>query len=744
VSWRLGLAGALAALTSVASACDGAEVDDAAPKGAAQASCEPKALFTRELWDPVIKGKCGSCHAPGGLAGATRLVVAVADVDASYVRAEALARDGRLLVAKATGQGHGGGAVVEASSAEGLALARFADEVEGRCAPAAGPVPARLNGRFLRRLSVAEYENTVRDLLGVDGYAARLPVDGGRGPFENEVVALRTDAEFFRAVLDNARELSLLPALPPELDGCVAAGPCVKRFVEQFGLRVFRRPLSVEEVGRYEALYGAVGAGDHKKGARGVVRGMLASPFFLFRAELGVDVGGGKSKLTPWEVASELSYLFWATTPDAALLSAARAGKLSTPDDVLAQAERMLDDPRARRSLDRFVNQWLGLNVLADKAKSPERFAGYDAEVRADFAKEPLELFASMSRTPSDTLTTLLTSDTTSVGPAASRYYGLPPTVGTGARAPGRSGILTSGALLAIGATGEEPVAILRGKLVRTRLLCQEIGEPPANAADVAAALPAPKDNRERAVQLMSNPACAACHRKMDPLGLVYESFDATGRLVTGRDTTGEILDTGALDGAVTGPADLHAKLAASVAVRECFTRLWTRYALGVGESTELAALVTRVVSAAASPTGLGLRRVLLAAVTSEHFLVRASDGAATGTPGTPAIEAAPVDGGGGAAPVTSGITFEPQAGYENGGREEGAGNWWMRGTIQNGGAQVASGWSAHLARAGTFVASDKVAVDAVGAQWVLRSGSTENAALEPGRRYYVDFRFSK
>ena len=257
---------------------------------------------------------------------------------------------------------------------------------------------------------------------------------------------------------------------------------------------------------------------------------MLGSPFFLFRTELGTK-DGDKNILT---VRGGCRICSGRRCPTRAFDAAARGAVDST--QVLAQAQRLMADPRSAVGQERLLRPWLALRLLSDKTKDPAHFPDFTRDLLEELRAETSSFFLEAVRDETNgSLTTLLTADYGLLSEAGARFYGVPwegPEVGSRKRVTftDRSGLLTQASLLALGATSTEPVAILRGKLVRTRLLCQPIPAPPADAAAVTAALPPPKDNRERASQLLSNPSCAGCHRRMDPIGLAYEGFGAVRR----------------------------------------------------------------------------------------------------------------------------------------------------------------------------------------------------------------------
>jgi len=175
------------------------------------------------------------------------------------------------------------------------------------------------------------------------------------------------------------------------LTGCDPASAmgsaCVRSFVTSFGWRAYRRPLAAPEVERYQALYtNTASASDAQTGVRAIVAAMLSAPSFLFKPEYG----GAASKIpgamnaAPFELATRLASLIWASIPDDVLLDAAQNGQLSTPDQVTAQARRMLADPKAIPAVRSFYTQWLGLPLLDAATKDSTAYPQWSEDLRAD------------------------------------------------------------------------------------------------------------------------------------------------------------------------------------------------------------------------------------------------------------------------------------------------------------------------------------------------------------------------
>jgi hypothetical protein len=222
-----------------------------------------------------------------------------------------------------------------------------------------------------RRLTVEEWRNTVADLLGVDVDTSLLPVDEIAAGFPANVSAAMSELEIEQTLEAAESVAAEATADPVAFLGCDPVDPvCIESWAGPFLERAWRRPVTTEEIASFVAL---ADLGDTPAdGVRLAVTGALVSGSFLFRPETGGEVEGGRVQLDDWQMASRLSYLLWRTMPDDVLFDAARAGELSTAEQIEAQAVRMLADPRGARTIASFQIDWLGLGKLAlqDRAAS--------------------------------------------------------------------------------------------------------------------------------------------------------------------------------------------------------------------------------------------------------------------------------------------------------------------------------------------------------------------------------------
>jgi hypothetical protein len=599
------------------------------PPTASRVSCdEVVASFEDTLWRPALS-QCVTCHRAGGLAADTGLVlVPSSEPNAMMTNMERLAMvsairvDGEsVLLLRPTGRhplGHPGGAPIELASEPYEALERFVESA-ARCRFGDGiDTPCEAEGpRLLRRLSRDEWARTLGDLLGVEASVDALAPDDVVHGFDNDARALTVSAllaDQLRAESERLARLAIETRLSALVDCDPAHEPlCVDRFIREVGLRAFRRPLSEVELASYQALHHEVLAvgDDAREGLVWVLSAMLQSPHFLYRSELGVrtgdDTGGAASfELSDWELASALSYMAWGTMPDEPLLRKAAARHFtSSPDRVAALVDelaRLLEDPRADATLERFAIRWLRLDLLATVTRDEAQLPPLTPELRRDLLTEVTRLFIETVRS-NGRLADLLEARYSHMNERLLAHYGLA-SLPDSARGPLGSdgfaridlastpygGLLSLGALMATHALPMTSSPIHRGKLVRERLLCEDLPPPPSNLDTSPPAMDPTRSTRERYAQHASDPRCAACHDKIDPIGFGFERFDAVGRF-RDRDGAHPIDERGVVHGLpsasgtrdvpFTGPRELASTLAESPHLDRCFLLQQARFSLG-------------------------------------------------------------------------------------------------------------------------------------------------------------------
>lgn len=477
----------------------------------------------------------------------------------------------------------------------GATAANPNDPFAGGSADAAGPMP-------LRRLSNEELDFTLADLLGDTSTPGRgFPTEAkSEYGFYQPIKVGQIETTRYRDAAEDVASSAMakdFAKLAPCPSG-TGEEACATQFIERFGLRAFRRPLDATERALLLALYkrdrAAPVSDDHKGALTVVLQAMLQSPQFLYHWTLGAQkpvVEGTIIRLTPYEVASRLSYLLWRSLPDEALLEAAASGKLSTSAQVAAQVDRMVNDGKIKRALVSFYSQTMDVARLQGMAKDTAIFPGYNAALTEAMAKETAA-FVAYAALEGGGLEALLTAPVGFANEALAAVYGVKGLQGAELRRidldpQQRSGLFTQASFLTVHASTFEPSPVLRGKVVLERLLCRHVPPP----ADVDTMVPAPqagKTTRERFEAHSSNAACAGCHKELDPLGFSFEHYDAIGGWRdedAGRpvNASGNIQLDGE-DLAFKDARQLFAALSKSADVRACATRQWLRFATGRGD----------------------------------------------------------------------------------------------------------------------------------------------------------------
>jgi hypothetical protein len=387
---------------------------------------------------------------------------------------------------------------------------------------------------------------------------------------------------------------------------------CIGAFVDSFGLWAMRRPLYESERDFFLNEVFADGATNYEatpQALSDLLVAFLLAPNFLYRIEVeGEEIGDGLFALDAYGLASRLSFHFWGSMPDEALLDAAEDGSLLTESGYAAVVERVYADPRAQETFARFFFEWLELykagdpfgGVTPDNAQKMAFIEGYDISptLRESMIDEVLEMteyyrqngvFEDLFTSPASFART---SDLAAIYDVPA-WDGSEPLVEF--PSPERRGLLGRAALLTAATVYTHP--ILRGVRVRENFMCGALGMPPANVNEGVEDIVGTVTTRERIDSLTSNGSCAGCHQMINGLGFPLEAFDALGRhreeeMVIDVDGTVTMLPldleaTPFIDGlndsrSVGGPSDLADALLQGGKLEECFARHYVRFALGL------------------------------------------------------------------------------------------------------------------------------------------------------------------
>lgn len=489
-----------------------------------------------------------------------------------------------------------------ATLAGAAALAACVGDIGDRPEGAKGTTPQALCSQPdpaaspLRRLTRWEYDHTVADLLGdTTGPASSFVPESSQFGFDNNAAGAALNplvVEQFETAA-TALAAQAVTDLPGLLQCDVAEKgqtACAKQFVRSFGRRAYRRPLTDDETARFDEFYAKnEQAYGFSMAIELVVRAALQSPHFLYRIELGMPSPEtpGALRLSPYEVANRLSYLFWGSMPDDELMQAAEAGALSTPDEVAAQARRLLAAASGERAVKNFYAQWAQVGML----QNVDREAPELTPAILDAMRTEVETLAdAVVRKGDGKWSTLLTAPTSYMNAELAAFYGIEGPIGDGFEEvsldPNRySGIMTRGALMALLAHPRQPSPVLRGKFVREQLLCSPLPPPPNNVDTTLPPIDPSATAREQLEQKTSVEPCSSCHGIINPPGFAFEHFDEVGRWRDADhgltiDASGEL---GASDvaGHFDDHTDLLAMLDGSDQARRCVVLHWFRYAYG-------------------------------------------------------------------------------------------------------------------------------------------------------------------
>jgi hypothetical protein len=498
------------------------------------------------------------------------------------------------------------------------------------CDPAA--VPAELP---LRRLSHAQYANTVADLVramlpgeadsiitDIEPLVDRVPDDVATGPDKHYAGFTSLDQAVQQSHVDGAYAVAAavgealtvpVARLETVAGTCASDGDagnddaCLDELIRRFGELALRRPVLDDDVAFYRGPAGVApfDAADYAD----VLALIMNAPHALYFVEHGADGQEGvRVGLGPYELASRLSYHLWQSMPDEELFEAARSGTILSDEGYVAQVERMFAHPRTKAALATFFREWLD-NTTLEELDSRSGNAVFDAfagdftpgpDLREHMIDEVVDSAAYYSFDTAGTFQDFFqsdrsfakTEDLAALYGVAPWTGGEPPSFGSDARA----GLLTRAAYLATGSANTRP--IMKGVFIRKAILCDEIPPPPANAAANPPMLSDSLTTREVVEELTGQGACAGCHMvRINDLGFATENFDALGRERSEQtfydEETGEVVGSAPIDTTSvprvddgderpsSGAADVTDFIMASKKPYACFTRQYFRYTFG-------------------------------------------------------------------------------------------------------------------------------------------------------------------
>jgi len=492
----------------------------------------------------------------------------------------------------------------------------------------------------LPRLSRAQLEGTLRSAIRlalpkeeseiwakVVPHFARYPADtktpapgdlkGGYGRVDQAIQQAQIDAMYETAGAIGQELTASAKRISGMMGGCATDDStandrkCLEAFIEDWGSRVMRSPLSADDIAYYAGDAGTTPVSP--AAVADVITAILNAPQTLYRVEHGTEDSTAVSALSAFEVAARLSLHFWEEPPDDQLWKAAQDGSLLDPGIYAAELDRLAQSSQARATLDEFVAQWLRLDELPplDALNADpmfQAFAGGDLPPANSRQVMIDDVLASMWNTVSSggTLSDFLNDrHSYAQDPYLAGIYQV--AVWDGVSTPPlfpsakRSGLLTRAAILATGTAGTRPIH--KGYLVRNALLCRQVGAPPPNVNTNPPAPTATLTTRQTVTELTSGGVCGGCHSSIiNPPGFITEGFDGLGRERTEEklfDPRGKVvaslpIDTSAVpavdpgdDRTLKDPVELSQAIDESRLYHSCMARHYFRFAMSRFETPE-------------------------------------------------------------------------------------------------------------------------------------------------------------
>jgi hypothetical protein len=389
--------------------------------------------------------------------------------------------------------------------------------------------------RMMRRLTNIQRRNTLQAVFRDPNVPVsdilNDPVILGFRADATQSVVRDLDAQL---IMDNAETIAewVVTQKLGQVTSCQSTDQtCVRQFIANLGKQLYREPVPEASVDSYAEVF--AGEASFADGARVVISAMLQSPYFLYRRELGERGGDGLYRLTAYELASSLSYMLTNGPPDAALMSAADQGRLTSTADLDREAARLLNTPEAATAFGAFVRNWLEIDDLTTRAKMDPTNRLTDA-VRASMLEETSRMFVDVLRSNA-AIASLFTASYTVVDQNLASYYQLPGVGGgfqridlpSGARG---LGILGHGSIQTRHALADRSSPVQRGKLVRERMLCEVLTPPPPTVDTNLPPMMGTFTTRQRYEHHVQAEFCKSCHELTDPIGFAFEHFDGFGR----------------------------------------------------------------------------------------------------------------------------------------------------------------------------------------------------------------------
>ena len=510
----------------------------------------------------------------------------------------------------------------------------------------------RPDANWLRRLTTAEYIETVRSLFAIDiskPARALLPPEVRADGFSNTAYNLNVELKHIEAYQQLAGiivERVDIEAFRSRFKKRVTfTDKDMGDLIKKIGQTILRGPLENREVIAYRGIATTLAATEDssiREATAAIVEAMLQSPRFLYRMERQRGARPAQP-LDEFELASRMSYMIWGGPPDARLFQAAAQGDLYDAASILSEVSRMLQDDRAMTQAERFFADWLHLSRLDYLQPDRGKFPAWNPVLAGDMQRETIAFVREVVWRQNRPLSDLLNAQVTFLTPRLAAHYGLPvkdrgdlQDAETLVRydltnVQSRGGLLTQGSLLTVG--GDEASMVTRGLLVMHELLRGVVKDPPPCVDTTPVPSKPGLSQRGIAETRIANKTCAGCHARFEPLAYGLEKFDGVGGYHE-KDEHGNVLRE---NGQILFPGDatrtvyrstrqLMDQLAGSERVQESMTWKLTQFALG-RPLTAADAGVLQEIHAQAQRRGGTYRATMGAIVSSELVMLMRTGG---------------------------------------------------------------------------------------------------------------------
>lgn len=489
-----------------------------------------------------------------------------------------------------------------------------------------GPCTSVTPARRVWMLSRMEYDNTVAAVLGDTSNQAQttFPQENRTNTFSSNATAEVVSTAALNSIMAAAETIGAnqaaaqtgkLGCSPSDSPTADSMDSCIGDYIKTVGAKFYRRPLVDSEVADMYSVYLTGHDNPYPNvdaatsGVRLLITTFLASPQFLYRTELGeVNDTAPVATMTQYEIATAIAYIATAGPPDDALVSAAAAGTLTSPDALSAQFDRLIRTPAGHKRVQQFILEWLGGDNIASLGRAGQELT---PDVSGAMLTESQTFIDNVVYGGAGTLNELLTAKYTYVNPPLATFYGIAPADQSSnfgkVSATGQSkvGILSQGSFVASASSSGVPI-LHRGELVRSKLFCQTL--PSVASLGLPNFTPPPlgtpgagQTTRDLLTQtIQPGTACATCHQYFMPIGFAFDNFDTVGKYraqENGKnlDTSGYIAESASIDpktGLIADPlhstqvqfsdfASFADTIAKDPEVQECFAEKLYTFASG-------------------------------------------------------------------------------------------------------------------------------------------------------------------